>query len=290
MITAASLPCSLSFTLIFVSSGEVLFWRPSFFWGHSSVCFFMTKFLRVKTFSSRVIFLMSWRKPLPSILTCMLDIPSLVLSNMCLANNFSRWDGSVFCGCLEVDKSMPSIDSVLNSVSAVKWICQKCCNGSSNYSFKFMWCILLSCFALVISYSWNSKYLTVWNEYGILFSIGCQQSKGNIYVKNLVTVGHIFCCMLLLCKHKDTFVGFTHCWNWNKVLWDAKNPKQVPHRILLNWCRVFHLLVCCLSSEVVVAHCAEWRLAISSCSILVCQVGFCNIDLIIPTIQSCEVC
>ena len=26
------------------------------------------------------------------------------------------------CGCVEVDESMPSIDSVFNSVSAVKWI------------------------------------------------------------------------------------------------------------------------------------------------------------------------
>ena len=35
--------------------------------------------------------------------------------------------------------------------------------------------------------------------------------KGDIYVKNVVTVGHIFCCMLPWRKHKDTFVGFTHC-------------------------------------------------------------------------------
>ena len=38
--------------------------------------FFMTKFLRVKMFSSRVIFFMSWRNPLPSILTSTLDILS----------------------------------------------------------------------------------------------------------------------------------------------------------------------------------------------------------------------
>ena len=74
---------------------------------------------------------------------------------MCLTKNFSMWNPSVSCGCLEVDESMPSVDSALNWVSGI---------------------------------------------------------KGDIYVK-IVMVGHIgcvFCCMLLLRKHKDTFVGFTH--------------------------------------------------------------------------------
>ena len=73
---------------------------------------------------------------------------------MCWAKNFCRLDGSLSCGCLEVDESMPSVDTVFNWVSGI---------------------------------------------------------KGDIYVKNVVTVGHIFCCMLLLRKHKDTFVVFTHC-------------------------------------------------------------------------------
>ena len=58
------------------------------------------------------------------------------------------------CSGLEVDESMPSVDTVFNWVSGI---------------------------------------------------------KGDIYVKNVVTVGHIFCWMLLLRKHKDTFVRFTHC-------------------------------------------------------------------------------
>ena len=65
--------------------------------------FFMTKFLRVKMFSSRVIFFMSWRYPLPSILTSTLDIPSWLLSNMYLPLTFisasaSHWLGYVWSG------------------------------------------------------------------------------------------------------------------------------------------------------------------------------------------------
>ena len=153
---ATSLPSSLSLTLVFLSSehGPVVFWCPSLFRGYSSLGFFMTRFLRVKMLSSRVIFFMSWRTPLPSILRSTVNIPPWVLSNMCLAKNFSRWDGCVSCDCLEVDESRPSVDTVFNWVSAIKW---------------------------------------------------------NIYVNNVVMVGHIFCWMLLLRKHKDTFVGFTHC-------------------------------------------------------------------------------
>ena len=90
------------------------------------------------------------------------------------------------------------------------YICQKCCDGSSNYSLKFMLCILHLYFALVFDIAEiiisNSVELicdTVLNWVSAI--------KGNIHVKNFVTVGNIFCCMLLLRKHKDTFVGFTHC-------------------------------------------------------------------------------
>ena len=94
------------------------------------------------------------KSPLPSILISTADIAPLFLCNMCLTKNFSRWDASVSCNGLEVDEYMPSIDTVFNWVSGIKW---------------------------------------------------------HIYVKNVVTVGHILCCMLLLHKHKDTFVAFTHC-------------------------------------------------------------------------------
>ena len=65
--------------------------------------FFMMTFLIVKMFSSRVIFFMSWKYPLPSILTIMFHIPSLLLFNMYLPLTFiwasaSHWLGYVWTG------------------------------------------------------------------------------------------------------------------------------------------------------------------------------------------------
>ena len=62
--------------------------------------FYMTKFLRVKMLSSRVISFMLWRNPLPCTLTSMLDIPSWLLSNIYLPLTFmwasaSHWLGYV---------------------------------------------------------------------------------------------------------------------------------------------------------------------------------------------------
>ena len=57
---------------------------------------------------------------LPSILKSTADIAPWLLSNMCLAQNFSRWDASVSCNGLEVDESMPSIATVFNWVSRIK--------------------------------------------------------------------------------------------------------------------------------------------------------------------------
>ena len=84
-----------------------------------------------------------WTTSLPSILMSTLDIPSIVLCNMCLAKNFSRWDGSVSCGCLEVDESMPRVDTVFNSVSAIKGI----------YMSKMLWRLDISnvCFNKIFS-------------------------------------------------------------------------------------------------------------------------------------------
>ena len=103
IITAASLPSSLSFILVFVCSEHrtVVFSCPLLFRGHSWVCFFMTKFLRVKRFYSRVISFMSWRNPLPSTLRSTLDIPSWLLSNMYIPLTFmwasaSHWLGYVW--------------------------------------------------------------------------------------------------------------------------------------------------------------------------------------------------
>ena len=143
MIIASSLPSSIYLSLVFVSSehGPVVFWCPSLFGAYSLVCFSMMKFLRVKMFSSRVIFLLSWRNPLPSILMSTLDIPSRLLSNMCLAKNFSRLNGSVSCGCLEVDESMPSVDTVFSVRNQKAYICLKCCDG-----WAFRICVSLTYF------------------------------------------------------------------------------------------------------------------------------------------------
>ena len=178
---------------------------------------------------------------LPSILTSTADIAPWLIFNKCLTKNFSRWNASVSNIGLEVDESIPSVHIVFNWVSAI---------------------------------------------------------KGDIYVKNVVMVGHffaeqnIFCCMLLLCKHEDTFVGFTHYSNLCRVfhllvfhftfhIAEIVKPYCVKWRsrpvgpnIRLIICTVFGLVVCCLSSEVVVLDCMEWRLCISSPSILVCQVDF----------------
>ena len=102
----------------------IVFWCPSLFRGYSLLGFFMTKYLTVFVFDLLCLqyfcCLHLWTTSLPSILMRTLDIPSLVLSNMCLAKNFSRWNGSVSSGCLEVDESMPSVETVFNWVSGIK--------------------------------------------------------------------------------------------------------------------------------------------------------------------------
>ena len=35
------------------------------------------------------------------------------------------------------------------------------------------------------------------------------------------------CGMLPLRKHQYTFVGWRHCWDWNKVLWHIKKPSKL---------------------------------------------------------------
>ena len=39
---------------------------------------------------------------------------------MCFSKKCSRLDGYVSCDCLEVDESMPSVETVFNCVSGIK--------------------------------------------------------------------------------------------------------------------------------------------------------------------------
>ena len=64
-------------------------------------------------------FLFIWFHP-SDVCLCTADIAPWLLFNICLMKNFSRWDGSLSCNGLEFDECMPSVDTVLNWVSAIK--------------------------------------------------------------------------------------------------------------------------------------------------------------------------